>query len=335
MESKLNTLFDYVKSLCESDIDRIIEFVLGIFAASQLADERPDCPHCDSHAIIKFGNRKYKDIKKQRFMCKDCGRTFMHTTNTLLQHSHYERSIWVDFIKDTICGISLDRSAEKYHFSHQTAFTMRHKVLMALEDWLNENPVTLSRIVELDETFVLESFKGTKIPESAGRKARKHGAKSQKRGITNEYIAICTGIQRDGNAIAKSVSRAKPSSLEIHSIYDGHIAENTLLLSDGLRSYNILKLFPGCTLKDVNQEEPDGMMNLNTVNSMHSYIKKSYGHYRGVATKYLNRYNALFSVAFRCGKDFVESLFASLSKTSTVSYWHSTQDVRSYGLLCL
>lgn len=44
MESKLKTLFDYIKSLCESDLDRIINFVLGIVSANQHFHDRPDCP---------------------------------------------------------------------------------------------------------------------------------------------------------------------------------------------------------------------------------------------------------------------------------------------------
>ena len=35
---------------------------------------------------------------------------------------------------------------------------------------------------------------------------------------------------------------------------------------------------------------------MNTV-SLHSYMKETYNHYHGVANKYINRYNALFSVA--------------------------------------
>lgn len=33
MDGKINTLFDYIKTLCESDLDRIINFVLGIVSA--------------------------------------------------------------------------------------------------------------------------------------------------------------------------------------------------------------------------------------------------------------------------------------------------------------
>lgn len=100
--------------------------------------------------------------------------------------------------------------------------------------------VLLSGIAEFDETFVLDCYKGGSVPPEAGRIAHKHVAKASKCGISNEYIAICIGIQRDGGVVALTVNRAKLSSRELCQIFDGHIADNTLALTDGLRSYNAL-----------------------------------------------------------------------------------------------
>lgn len=44
MENKINTLFDYIKTLSESDLDRIIKFVLGIVFVNQQSESLPDCP---------------------------------------------------------------------------------------------------------------------------------------------------------------------------------------------------------------------------------------------------------------------------------------------------
>lgn len=179
----------------------------------------------------------------------------MHTTNTLIAPSHYQQSLWFDFIRDTLYGESLDDSAKKFGGSHQTAFNMRHKVLMAIQDVFAKSHVVLSGVAEFDETFVLDCYKGTPVPEKAERKARKHGAKAAKRGISNEYIAICTGGQRNGGVIAETVNRAKSSGKELNSIFDGHIAENTLVLTDGLRSCNVLESLASCAAVDINQEE--------------------------------------------------------------------------------
>ena len=130
----------------------------------------------------------------------------------------------------------------------------------------------------------------------------------------------------------ETVNRAKPSSDELKEIFNGHIAKDTLILTDGLRSYNVLETLAGCTVVDINHEACRGMFHLNTVNSLHSYIKKTYVHYRGVATKYINRYNALFSIAFRCANDMKDTLFAALSCIGQTCYWHSVKDVRNYRL---
>ncbi|MDE7201794.1 MAG: transposase [Lachnospiraceae bacterium] len=153
--------------------------------------------------------------------------------------------------------------------------------------------------------------------------------------MSNEYIAICTGIQRDGGAIAATVNRAKPSGEELDEIFRGHIAEDTLVLTDGLRSYNVLETLASCTVVDVKKEESRGIFNLNTVNSLHSFIKETYNHYRGVATKYINRYNALFSNAFRCADNLKDMLFSSLCTVGQNCYWHSINDVRNYKLVML
>ena len=107
------------------------------------------------------------------------------------------------------------------------------------------------------------------------------------------------------------------------------------MLTDGLRSYRVLETLAGCTVVDINHEESRGIFNLNTVNSLHSFIKETYNQYRGVAAKYINRYNALFSIAFRCANDLKDTLFLSLGTVSRECYWHSIKDVRNRQLLLI
>lgn len=59
------------------------------------------------------------------------------------------------------------------------------------------------------------------MPESAGRKARRHGAKAAQRGILNKYVAIYTGIERGGKVVAQSVNRAKPSGEDLKKVFCG------------------------------------------------------------------------------------------------------------------
>lgn len=331
MKNKIDTLFDYVKRLSESDLDRIIKSVLGILSVNQRSEGLPDCPRCGGSHVVKFGHRN----GKQRFMCHDCEQTFIHTTNTLMNNFHYGQSIWGNFIRDTLYGKTLDDSAQEYNFSHQTAFNMRHKVLMALQYLSKDNPVLLSGISEFDETFVLDCYKGSPIPEEAGREARKHGAKAAKRGISSEYIAICTGIQRDGGAVAATINRAKPSSKEFSEIFHGHIANATLVLTDGLRSYHVFESFTNCTVIDINHKECLGIFTLILSTAYIHLSKRPITITVVLLPKYLNRYNALFSIAFRCADNLKDTLFSSLCTVGQKCYWHSMKDVHNHQLLLI
>ena len=81
---------------------------------------------------------------------------------------------------------------------------------------------------------------------------------------------------------------------------------------------------------DINQEESEGVFNLNTVKSLYSFIKETYEHCREVATKYINYYNTLFSVALRRVDNLRNKLFLSLGTVSQSCYWHGVKDVQKY-----
>ena len=101
-------------------------------------------------------------------------KTFVSTTNTLMSNSHQSSETWEELIQDTISGESISYSAKRLSISHDCAFHMRHKFLMSLEDVQTEYTVKLGGVSELDETFVLDSYKGKKLPENVNRKPRKH-----------------------------------------------------------------------------------------------------------------------------------------------------------------
>jgi hypothetical protein len=158
--------------------------------------------------VIKYG----KKGGKQRFQCKSCSKTFIMTTNTIMAESHQPVCVWENLIKDTMHGLAIDHSSKALEISHQCAFVMRHKLFLALMDFMLDNQTKLGEVSELDETYVLESYNGSKFSDSAHRKPRKHSAKAKRPGISSEYICICTGIQRQGEPFAMTVNRAQPSN---------------------------------------------------------------------------------------------------------------------------
>lgn len=310
--------------------EKLYELAKNMFA-SLIPEVKPCCPYCGSEIVVKNGHKCHK----QEYMCKKCRKTFVSTTNTIMANSHQPREIWESVIEDTLSGHSIDYTAERLGLHHSCTFQMRHKFLVALVKLQAESAFCLGGVSELDETFVLESYKGSAVPEEAGRSARKHGGKAQKSGISNEYVCICTGVQRGGGAMAETVNRAKPSSEELQAVFGGHLEENVLILCDGLKSYRSLEKTAACCVKNVNHETEKSFFNLNTVNAFHSFIKSRYQIYCGVATKYLNRYNTLFAAAYKHTTARFCQISDALLNVSPVNRFVPYRTLNVQALLCL
>lgn len=230
---------------------------------------------------------------KQRFQCKSCGKKFTYDSKQVTAHSHQPMESWVVVLEDTLSLASLDSTAEKISVCHSTAFHMRHKLLVYIEEIVTSS-APLEALIEADETYMIESQKGTKVTH---RKPRRHGESSGKRGLSNEQMCICVAADRDHHVIARCVNRAKPSSEDIINALGDHIAEKSVLIFDGITSYNYLAEQKVCEkVSLVGHESYNKVFHLNTVNSLHSRFKEMMRKLRGVATKYLNRYAALFSL---------------------------------------
>ena len=325
-------LISYLNKLTEDEISSLLDSVTLMLKAKEPA-AKPPCPYCGSGRVICYGHA----CRKQRFLCKDCGRTFVPTTNTIMANSHFPASVWEEMIADTLHGNAIDYSAGRLGLYHQAAFDIRHKILLALQELPEVTDVCLEDVSEVDETFVLDCYKGRPMDAAAGRNPRRHGAKAEKRGISSEYLCICTGIQRKGEALAATVNRAKPSAKELLDVFEGHIADGTLVLCDGLRSYHALPGIADCTVRDCNDREVEGtcFYHLNTINGFHSFIKKRYDFYRGVASKYINRYNALFSTTYRNAETMIRRLTEAVLTVTGTNYYHSNKDVRTFRLLAI
>jgi transposase-like protein len=312
VNSELEKLIDLVKKIPKNKISGTIEYIENILKENQDITPSSHCPHCGGETIVRNGHKS----GKQSYLCRTCGKSFVETTNTALEFSHYGESVWEAAIRDTLEGISLDKTAKKLGMSHKSAFRLRHKILIGMEIAEELQPTVLTGVCELDDTYVLESMKGSKIPENYHRKARKHGAVAGKRGISSEYISICAGVKRGGGIYTKTVNRATPTSENINEVFAAHITQGSLVLCDGAKSFKSLS--DKCDVSDVNNidkaDNKEHFYHINNVNGYHSFIKQRYEKYRGVATKYLNRYNVMFSKAFNCASSVVGEIFKTMTK---------------------
>ena len=178
----------------------------------------------------------------------------------------------------------------------------------------------LEGIVEADEAYVLESQKG--IPVTT-RKPRKHGEPATKRGLSDEQMCICVAADREGRVVARCVNRAKPTADNIQEALGVRIGENGVFLCDGATAYNKLIETKNCQKIVLNNHKDyNKAYHLNTVNGLHSRLKAMLYRYRGVSSKYLNRYLALFTALEQAGRSVfhpeIDSVRQMLSRVNAV-----------------
>ena len=150
--------------------------------------------------------------------------------------------------------------------------------------------VTLSGIVEGDETFFPLSYKGSRaLPE--GRKARHHGQKNHKRGVSKEQVCVPCAVNRRGLSVAKVTNLGHVSAENLKTAFSGRIEEGSTFCSDGAPQYVAFALASNIDLLQFEQKEGrSGLYNIQHINSYHSVLKNFIRKFKGVSTKYLPNY---------------------------------------------
>lgn len=120
------------------------------------------CPGCGSIAVVHNGTNA---AGIQRFHCQNCGKNFTHFTGTLLEKSRFPWEVWAEVLRMVLNDDSLEniRTVLIQDFgcdgiNLKTAFAMRMKLIHAMAAM----PLPkLTGVIQLDESFVRESQKGT------------------------------------------------------------------------------------------------------------------------------------------------------------------------------
>lgn len=248
-------------------------------------NQLPKCPHCCSEKVIHWGH--YKDIP--RYRCKECSRTFNQLHNTSLARlKHKER--WVLYARCLSEGLTLRKAAAVCHLSLSTSFRWRHRFLQYA---LTTRASRLAGIIEADEIFVPESFKGTrKMP----RPPRKRGRKSQGR---IPMVPVLIALDRYGHESDQVL--IENSAEKISQTLQPLLSKGSVLCTDGNPSYiRIAKEATGISHKRLISLDKcrviDGVFHIQTLNSYVSRWRLWMGRFYGVGTAYLQNYLAWFRV---------------------------------------
>ena len=240
------------------------------------------CPHCGCDDVRPWGRAS----GKPRYRCTACRKTFNPLTGTPLAGLHYPDR-WNDQAQALIEGDTIAKAAERCKVDYTTAFRWRHRFLAALNA---DKPKRLSGLVEADETFILESFKGKRggLP----RKARKRGGKASKRGLSAEQIPVIVARDRTGATLDAVLPRLDAASITAAL---GHvITRSAELCCDGGSATTAfarrarIKVHVLPAPGSPKPEAPN--LHINNVNAYHGRLKEWLRPFHGVATKNLPSY---------------------------------------------
>jgi transposase-like protein len=260
------------------------------------------CPHCSSKKYRKHG----KDKGSQRYYCNSCKRTFTEFTGTWLAGIH-KKELVADYLKLMEQELSLDKIKDSLKINKKTAFDWRHKVLSGLE---NTDKGNFKGITESDDTFFLQSSKGSKLHN---RKPRKRGGAANKRGISNEQVAVIVTADRDTELDLTVARFGRIKKSDIEQAIGQRITNDTILCSDSHVSYKGFAIDNSiehhAIRADLKQYVKQKVYHVQHVNSIDSRLKNWIEYqFGGVSTKYLQKYLNWFKAKERLkqSKEFLK-----------------------------
>jgi len=252
---------------------------------------RAACPHCASAELVRFGTSG----GTQRYRCKSCRKTFTALTGTPFLRLRGKEQL----LANAECmaeGLSVRKTAARLGMSVRKAFRWRHKFLTLPS---RQKPAGMTGVVEADETFFPQSFKGQRkglprAPKKRGGSARKLD-KSDDATAANAQVAVLVANQRGSRITFNQVLQRLDATTMTQALRPV-LSADAVLSSDGNASYGIvakeLGIEAGYFVASYHGHGGNGVWHVQNVNAYHQRLKGWMERFHGVATKYLPHYLA-------------------------------------------
>ncbi|GGY21987.1 hypothetical protein GCM10007386_58000 [Pseudoduganella dura] len=178
-------------------------------------------------------------------------------------------------------------AARRVDVARSTSFRWRHRFIAGVR---RERPAQLAGMVEVDETYLLESQKGAR---KLSRPARRRGGTAARRGISRELdcILVARDRARVTHEFVTGRGPVNARQLVLHLLPILH--RDVLLISDGAKAYVTFARAACITHEAVNVRagiRAWDAIHLNNVNGWHSRFKTWLRRFNGVASRYLANY---------------------------------------------
>jgi transposase-like protein len=240
------------------------------------------CPHCQGTSLYRHG----VFYGLQRYRCRQCKRSFNALTNTPLAFIRL-RDKWLPFLQCMLGSMTVRGAADAIGIHRNTSFRWRHRFLAMAKD---DRPKPLQGIVEADETYLLESQKGSR---HLTRPARRRGGTASRRGISREHDCILVARDRMRQTCDFVTGRGRVTAAQLKMCLLPVLSSNALLVTDGARAYSAFAEAAGIRHRALNiraGDRGDQVIHIQSVNGYHSRFKGWLRRFNGVASRYLPNY---------------------------------------------
>jgi transposase-like protein len=275
--------------LSSGELNRLREWVAGIhdpaecLALIEAAAKGRPCPHCGGVRIHRCGLA----TGLQRFRCLGCRCSFNALTGTPLARLR-KRERWLPYLQCIIESRTVRAAALLVGVHRTTSFRWRHRFVPRAA---RDRPAMLSGIVEADETYRLESQKGSR---TLTRRPRKRGGVARLRGISRELDCLLVARDRNGQTLDFHTGRGPVSAAQLGECLQPALASDALLISDSAAAYRSFAAAAGLMHEAVNVragKRTRGTIHIQNVNGWHSRFKTWLVRFKGVASRYLINYS--------------------------------------------
>src|SRR5690606_20813681 len=149
----------------------------------------------------------------------------------------------------------------------------------------------LDGMVEADETYMLESQKGSR---HLTRPPRRRGGVARRRGINLEHECLLVARDRNRQTLDFHTGRGQVSAARLAASLQPVLAPDVLLISDSAAAYRVFAFNAGIAHEAINLRagiKARGAIHLNNVNGWHARFKTWLKRFNGIASRYLINYS--------------------------------------------
>lgn len=245
------------------------------------------CRRCGSEKVVRNGVQN----GLQRFLCRDCGKTFNAASGTPLSRLR-DKERFDAYAQCMKKGLTVREAADEVGLTLDRAFRWRHRFLSEV---VAHQPKGISGILEVDETYFRESQKGAR---KLTRPSRKRGGKAEGRGRkSKDWVPVLVGRARGQAQTADKVLGRLTGAEVTDALKDAVTPGETILCTDGHSAFLHLQRTLGVQTKSfvASYHGPvlDKVYHVQSANNYHERLKSwIQRQLRGVATKYLPNYLA-------------------------------------------